>query len=124
MKYYRHREAFCIMQYRSKDGTEAERLWNSRDGVTPFMILSRNGTPMSHVDWHKDICDPDFVPPSGMRVFVNATLELVTPKLNEYVEEIFTEHGGGYWKTHQEAFDALLPGWLHSGEAPWIVVMP
>jgi len=56
-----------------------------------------------------------------MRIFVSATEELVAPKLKEYVEKIFTKSGGGYWKTREEAFSALLPGWLHSGEAPWIL---
>ena len=119
---YKHGEAFCLMQYRSDDGTESEQLWNSRDGVTPFVVNSRSGIPMRHVDWQHDKCIPDFVPPSGMRMFVDATEELVTPVLNEYVDRIFTEANGGYWKTKADAFKALLPGWLHNGEAPWIVV--
>lgn len=121
---YKHKEAFCIMQYRSKDGTEAEQLWNSRDGVTPFGITSRNGKQMYHADWDKDACDPSFEPPSGMRVFVNATEDLVRESLMRYVEKIFTEHDGGYWKTRSEAYIALLPGWLHDGEAPWIITTP
>ena len=123
MKKYNHVEAFCLMQYRSDDGTEAEQLWNSRDGVTPFVLLSRNGKPMHHVDWRSDKCVPDFKPPSGMRFFVDATRELVTPALNKYVESIFTDHGGGYWKTREEAFDALLSGWMHDGQAPWVITV-
>lgn len=121
MSKYNHREAFCLMQYRSDDGTEAEQLWNSRDGVTPFIISSRNGKSMHHVEWNKDSCLPNFSPPKGMRIFVNATRELVTPRLREYVDKIFTEHHGGYWETREEAFEALLPDWLHGGEAPWII---
>ena len=119
---YKHREAFCLMLYRSKDGSEEETLWNSRDGVTPFGIESRTtGNMLYHDEWNKDKATPDFQPPSGMRVFVDSTEELVTPKLNEYVEKIFTEHNGGYWETREDAFRALLPGWLHNGEAPWII---
>ena len=121
---YNHAEAFCLMQYSSDDGTEREVLWNSRDGVTPFVISSRNGKKMAHVDWRQDKYVPDYKPKSGMRVFVDATEELVTDKLNEYVDKIFAEHGGGYWPTKEDAFKALLPGWLHEGEAPWIVVTP
>lgn len=121
---YRHKEAFCIMQYRSKDGTEAEQLWNSRDGVTPFGITSCNGKQMYHDNWNLDDCRPDFVPPSGMRVFVDATEELVCDQLNLYVEKVFTEHEGGYWSTREEAYVTLLPSWLHDGQAPWIVVTP
>jgi hypothetical protein len=122
MSNHDHKEAFCLMQYRSKDGTESEQIWNSRDGVTPFGVLSRNGKQMYHVEWNNDEYDPYFVPPSGMRIFVNATRELVTQALTKYVEKIFTEHGGGYWRTREEAFEALLPDWLKDGTAPWLVV--
>lgn len=117
-----HGEAFCLMKYRSDDGEE-EILWNSRDGVTPFMITSRSGKRMQHVDWGNDEYAPGWKPYPGQRIFVDATRELVTPKLKEYVEKIFTEHGGRYWQTREEAFEALLPGWLHGGEAPWIVTV-
>ncbi len=116
-----HGEAFCLMKYRTDDGTEEEILWNSRDGVTPFGITSRSGKPMKHVDWGNDVYAPHWKPPIGQRVFVNATEDLVRDRLNEYVEKIFTEHAGGYWKTRPEAYAALLPSWLHDGQAPWII---
>ena len=119
-----HKEAFCLMTYAADDGSETETLWNSRDGVTPFGISSVSGKSMHHVDWQEDKYCPDFVPPPGMRIFVDATLELVTPELNKYVETIFSEYEGGCWKTRQEAFDALLPGWLYNGEAPWVITVP
>jgi len=40
---YRHAGAFCLMTYRADDGTEEEQVWNSRDGVTPFVITLRSG---------------------------------------------------------------------------------
>jgi hypothetical protein len=124
MASYKHREAFCLMTYRSDDGSTEEVLWNSRDGVTPFMLKSRDGKMMQHVDWRSDQCFPDFKPPSGMRMFVDATRELVTLELEKYVEFIFTQRSGGYWATRQEAFDALLPGWLNGGKAPWVITTP
>ena len=119
-----HKEAFCLMTYAADDGSETETLWNSREGVTPFGISSVSGKSMHHVAWQEDKYCPDFVPPPGMRIFVDATLELVTPELNKYVETIFSEYEGGCWKTRQEAFDALLPGWLSNGEAPWVITVP
>ncbi len=43
MSAYTHGEAFCRMQYESDDGNTMEILWNSRDGVTPFCILAKDG---------------------------------------------------------------------------------
>lgn len=117
---YNHKEAFCLMKYQTKDTFLTETLWNSRDGVTPFIISSTDGREMSHIDWARDRCQPDFHPPKGMRVFVDATEDLVRDRLNAYVEKIFAEHDGGYWKTREEAYSALLPGWLKDG-APWII---
>ena len=128
---YNHAEAFCLMKYASDDGSVSEILWNSRDGVTPFSIISKNGRKrMEHVDWNDDECVPDFKPPSGMRVFIDATLELVTPKLNEYVDRIWDDVNWPASKVYankQACFDSLLPDWLgdeKKGAAPWIAVTP
>jgi len=120
---YLHGEAFMLMRYRSDDGTEDEILWNSRDGVTPFTITSKSGKVMRHIDWPNDRRAVDFKPTAGMRIFVDATEELMRDSLVRYVEKIFTEHGGGYWSTREEAYAALLPSWLKPG-APWIVETP
>ena len=65
-----HAEAFCRMLYRNKATGREEWLWNSRDGVTPFVIPDPAGGEMRHVEWRRDVCDPDFIPPVGSRVFV------------------------------------------------------
>lgn len=119
---YKHKEAFCLMKYQTKDGFLTETLWNSRDGVTPFGITSTDGREMLHIDWNGDRCQPDFQPQKGMRVFVTATEDLVRERLKKYVEKIFTEHHGGYWKTREEAYAALLPDWIKDG-APWVVTV-
>lgn len=72
---YNHAEAFCLMLYRSDDGAEAEILWNSRDGVTPFVISSQSGKAMQHVDWHLDQRAPNYIPNVGDRIFIDLTLE-------------------------------------------------
>lgn len=74
-KTYAHAEAFALMTYRSDDGTEEEVVWNSRDGVTPFVISLRSGKAASHVDWHLDRRVPDYQPPAGSRMFVDLTEE-------------------------------------------------
>jgi hypothetical protein len=70
---YLHSEAFCLMKYATKDGTEVEYIWNSRDGVTPFIVRSRTGAEMTHVDWRNDRRVPDYEPQIGERIFVDLT---------------------------------------------------
>lgn len=72
---YQHAEAFCLMAYRSDDGTETELIWNSRDGVTPFVIALRSGKQATHADWRSDRRVPDYAPPPGSRIFVDLTPE-------------------------------------------------
>jgi hypothetical protein len=70
-----HLEGFCLMNYASEGGHMKELLWNSRDGVTPFVILTRGGTELSHVRFKDDLQAPGHLPAVGSRVFVDATLD-------------------------------------------------
>jgi hypothetical protein len=65
-----------IMTYRADDGIEEERIWNSRDGVTPFVITLRSGKQATHADWGRDQrMGEDWTPPPGMRYFADLTPE-------------------------------------------------
>jgi hypothetical protein len=75
MTEYQHGEAFCLMTYRSDDGTEEERIWNSRDGVTPFIISLLSGKSATHVDWRNDVRAVDYKPKPGERIFTDLTPE-------------------------------------------------
>lgn len=85
-----HAEAFMLMQYEcspprtSPFGPPRDRpscgatevIWNSRDGVTPFVVGCRScGGEMSHVRWGEDRYAPTFTPPLGSRMFVDLTAE-------------------------------------------------
>lgn len=72
---YKHAEAFCHMTYESYDGTESERIWNSRDGVTPFIVTLKTGKEARHVNWHDDIRTVDWKPQPEDRIFVDLTKE-------------------------------------------------
>lgn len=63
------------MLYRSMDGKEEEVLWNSRDGVTPFIILSKKGTPLCHVNWNQDKKRKNHKLKKGDRYFADLTKE-------------------------------------------------
>lgn len=73
-------EAFMLMKYQQKSSGHIEWLWNSRDGISPFTIPPPAAAPegegldhyMSHADWGEDVIVPNFVPPVGMRVFIDA----------------------------------------------------
>ncbi|MFL6138836.1 MAG: hypothetical protein ACJ74O_13685 [Frankiaceae bacterium] len=69
---YEHPEAYCLMTYQAIDG-ETEVIWNSRDGVTPYVIGLRSGKEARHVNWPSDRCVPDYLPPLGSRIFVDLT---------------------------------------------------
>lgn len=71
-----HGEAFKLMTYRADDGSEEEEvIWNSRDGVTPFVITLRSGKQATHVNWGGDRYAPDHKPQLGERIFVDITPE-------------------------------------------------
>jgi hypothetical protein len=84
-----HAEAFCLMTYRADDGSEEEQVWNSRDGVTPFVIGLRSGKPATHADWHRDRRVPDYLPPLGSRIFVDMTEEAAQRYARENAEGWF-----------------------------------
>lgn len=96
-----HGEAFCLMKYVNRSTRRTEWFWNSRDGVTPFLLrdpeasravydawvaavaalepaeaadfTNHNPDPsmMQHMDMKEDAPVPNFVPPVGMRIFMS-----------------------------------------------------
>jgi hypothetical protein len=80
-----HPEAFCLMWYGT--GVSRVRIWNSRDGVTPFYM---NGES-KHEDWRLDECVPWHVPKIGDLVFVDLTLERATEGRRRYVDRFWRE---------------------------------
>lgn len=77
---FRHKEAFALMWYACPCG-HRERIWNSRDGVTPFggllctscggKGLERHG--LSHIDFHLDEYAPDHKLQVGQLFFRDGT---------------------------------------------------
>jgi hypothetical protein len=87
----RHKEAFCLMTYEDRKTGERERIWNSRDGVTPYIIRSRAGNEARHVDWNRDTFRPQHVPQVGERIFVDLTprraVEIVRSRVDAYWDD-------------------------------------
>lgn len=106
---YNHREAFCLMKYATEDGSEVEWLWNSRDGVTPFCVMSNSGKPMQHVQWEYDIKIPNYQPYPTERVFVDATEALLRPKAEEMIRRQQPNLGG---QNLADAIRLTVKAWL------------
>jgi hypothetical protein len=70
---HRHAEAYRLMTYTTDDGTGSEQIWNSRDGVTPFVTHLRDGRTATHRSAPGDRYDPGHVPQPGERVFADMT---------------------------------------------------
>lgn len=68
-------DAYYLMLYRSDDRSVEEWIWNSRDGITPMFVESRDGRTMSHVEWLRDRYAPSHVPAVGDRIFADVTPE-------------------------------------------------
>lgn len=113
---YNYKEAYCLMNYRCESCGKLEQLWNSRDGVTPFVIpcIECDGE-MSHVAWNRDYCCPNFSPLPGMRVFVDMTDE----KRKEIAEKRIEAFKGTEYEVPEEKYqsvydsiiDSMPPGW-------------
>lgn len=109
MRLFKHREAFCVMQYASEDGKVTETLWNSRDGVTPFCVMAKDDvTMMQHVKWDADDQDPFHKPKPGDRVFVDLTSERAAVLVEAVVEAWFdTEERRAFAKDQGMTKDRL-----------------
>lgn len=93
---YNHAEAFKLMKYASDGdgGTDplVERIWNSRDGVTPFVVSNHPDTrkrfglvEMRHVDWGQDRIEP-FWPHVGLRVGDRIFVDMTKERARELAE--------------------------------------
>lgn len=126
---HQHGEAFCLMEYASKDGSHREFIWNSRDGVTPFCIGAEDGTAeMQHVNWQKDKRSPKHVPEIGDRVFVDVgpyeedLRERIAKKVDEFwnaAQYPMSKH----YETKEAAIEAMLDECLHEPRSPHLVVV-
>lgn len=70
-----HGEAFCLMWYECRGCGARERIWNSRDGVTPFGMgcTSCGGHDMLHANWATDEYAPQHKLHDGQRFWRDGT---------------------------------------------------
>lgn len=85
-------EAYCWMYYETDDGSDGVWIYNSRDGVTPFIHLE-NGKEYTHTEWSKDLYRPNYKPKEGDRIWVTMSKEEWTDLKMDYVNKIDMEQG-------------------------------
>lgn len=100
----RNAEAYNLMLYASDDGSVIETLWNSRDGVTPFIVGSRvsstvkpgvtlhtspSPVTMKHVLWGGDARAPFHIPNIGDRIFVDITAARSEELAREFIAKFW-----------------------------------
>jgi len=124
---HQHAEAFKLMKYRDTAGNE-EIIWNSRDGVTPFIVTSRHGFEAQHVDWNKDTYAPDYAPKPGDRIFVDLTIDVAIEFARKRVAESWEhpkypmrEHGTFALLNKDEAAGYLARDYVGAGDQPHIL---
>ena len=90
-----HKEAFCLMQYQCHTCNHITNIWNSRDGVTPFMAGSRccEGATLRHGNWQLDRHCPN-LPDIASHVFIDVTRERA-----EESAQSFWDNNGEYMMT-------------------------
>lgn len=110
---YQHAEAYCLMTYQCEMCGHTERLWNSRDGVTPYIInCDRCDQPSRHIDFQRDLCKPKHVPTKGQRVFIDFPLELKEPLARRRVKRFFERTKGSRWE--DDAFEQMVQDVIRS----------
>jgi hypothetical protein len=132
-------ESYLRMKYASTDGSIVEWIWNSRDGITPFIVGAKGSdfveserVDLQHVDWHLDEYRPNYVPEVGERIFVTLTEELARPEAVKYVDRFWddekypmskSEHFGKMGKAG--AVEFFVTDWLKSwgGYPPTVVTV-
>lgn len=114
-----HREAFCLMWYGCEKCGHRERIWNSRDGVTPFCTLCQScGKPtLQHIDWGLDEYVPDHKPTIGQRVWVSMTRERASAIADRRIRAAIAS---GHLTVAQgaERYEALVSSIYDGGAAP------
>lgn len=129
MNQYLHKEAFCEMSYVCEKCGTGERLWNSRDGVTPFMIgCSKQNCDglMQHVNFWDDLVVFEPRVSRGVnRCFVDMTLD----KAKQLAEQRFEKFGQQMMEQYphlkemgkEKLIESSVENFYQEGRAPYII---
>jgi hypothetical protein len=115
---HQHAEAFRLMWYGCQCG-HRERIWNSRDGVTPFGTLcpSCDRPDLQHIWWNQDQYAPDHKPAFGQRVWIDMTRESAGSYVRARLKQMEAQGD-----KPQATFDQLVDNFFEHGTPPDMVV--
>jgi hypothetical protein len=105
---HEQREAFHVMEYCCGDLRHSFFVWNSRDGVTPFIVQCPDCDKDSqHVHWEDDVYAPDNKPETGQWAFVDLTIEMARAYRLVFVERFWDSHMKEMFGTKKRAVEDL-----------------
>ena len=124
----KHREAYCLMNYRCEKCGAEEVILNSRDGVTPFCIpcasCGASGLDaMSHVRFDQDRRARFYVPQPGQRYFVDMTRERAREFASRNADRLVSI-GCVPSNDRNRVSDDLFREYYRDGAAPDILTAP
>ena len=117
---HNHAEAFNLMTYTCDQCNGQHRAWNSRDGVTPFILIARCPIcqgDLTHRVWGLDQYAPDHVPEVGQLIFIDIPPEL-KPAAARFKHAQFV--AAGFSDDMPDNILELLAEEFEEG-APWII---
>jgi len=127
-----HPEAFCTMIYQCEKCGSCEILWNSRDGVTPFLLgcLACDGM-MKHVLWNQDPRNPKYREEMAYkgkgakaRMFVSATKENLDKYLASNCARQWKQGASAYYENLEEFVNQARKNYEEAGhDQPMCVPM-
>jgi len=115
---YNHAEAFAVMLYEGQVTKRIVTIWNSRDGVTPFLV-DIDGELFQHIMWKADRCAPDHKLAPGELFFRDTSPEDAKQAATQVVDKCWPELKGA---RREKRIAELVPQMLEQGGSrqPWL----
>lgn len=104
-----------LMWYKCEKCGKKERIWNSRPGVTPFIIdCSDCAGAMQHDNFHLDEHAPNHHPEKGDRIFIDWTKEAAEQKYKKQIDQYWDDDNypmSETFSSKDNALESLLLQW-------------
>jgi hypothetical protein len=106
---HQHAEAFCNMKYVCQECGHSEMVWNSRDGVTPFIIgCTKCDGDMCHIGpWNKEKTH-DTIPDDTTMVFVQVFEKVAVESCTAWVDRFYDQMASDGYLEEGETKENLI----------------